>query len=398
MNVKHYAAVALTGILAATAVADVDWMILPKYSTSGRTLLHCTRDLTSKTAKNVLTEKGALPSTPGMRLETPQSNKLVKYSYLRIGNKNGFCFCGLNEKGLAVAFTGGDPTSDKNPKKDANTHTGNTATVILLRSCATAQAAVRHMQDAFKQKIISGSSIIFVADPMRAFVIECSPRHFASWELPHAFCVYSNCWKLPGMDDGSIGTATRAANNYQREWAAREVLRNAFDANKTIAVKDSLAASRINAADGNGEAYAKRRGKAKLTTAPFNPSSFDSYLFDLDPEFPDVLSCVYVAWGPWRHTVYLPIPMGAADALPKALFDEEWVKSAYRRRDAVAEDAPENEELLKFEAAQLAEFGKARSKAREMLRRDERDEAKKLLRETLEKQAEATLEFLKGLK
>ena len=57
-----------------------------------------------------------------------------------------------------------------------------------------------------------------------------------------------------------------------------------------------------------------------------------------------------------------------------------------------------NEELLKFEAAQLTEFAKARSKAREMLRRDERDEAKKLLRETLEKQAGATLEFLKGLK
>ena len=61
-------------------------------------------------------------------------------------------------------------------------------------------------------------------------------------------------------------------------------------------------------------------------------------------------------------------------------------------------DKDVNEELLKFEAAQLAEFGKARGKAREMLRRDEREEAKKLLRETLDKQAEATLEFLKGLK
>ena len=200
------------------------------------------------------------------------------------------------------------------------------------------------------------------------------------------------------MDDGSIGNADRAANNYQREWAAREALKQAFDANKTISVADSIRASRVSVAEANGEEFAKRRGKGKVTTAPCNKNSADSYLFDLDSEFPAELSCVYAAFGPFRHTVYLPIPMGATDALPKALFDEEWVKSAYRRRDAVAEDAPVNEELLKFEAAQLAEFGKARGKAREMLRRDEREEAKKLLRETLDKQAEATLEFLKGLK
>jgi len=389
MNTKIITCVAAAAAgLAMNLHADVDWMVLPKFSTSGRMLLHGTRDTTK--GKRV---------APGMRLETPKDNKLVKYSFLRIGSSSGFCFCGMNEKGLAIIFTGGDPTSDKNPPKTANTHTPNAATVIMLRSCATARQAVTHMQGAFKQKLISGSAIFFIADPMRAFVIECSPKHFASWELPHAFCVYANCWKLPGMDDGSLSPATRAANHYQREWAARESLRMAFDANKTISVADSLATSRVNVADGNGERFAKHRGKAKLTTAPFNPSSvLDSYLFDLDAEFPGDLSCVYVAWGPWRHTVYLPVPMGAADALPREMFAKEWLNNGYRLMDAAKPEDPVNPKLLEFENKQLAEFAKAREKAREMLRRDERVEAKKLLRATLKQQAQATLEFLKNLK
>ena len=388
MNIKHSVLSTMVAMSAVAAFADVDWMVLPKFSTSGRMLLHGTRDAT----------KGQRVA-PGMRLDTPQDNKLVKYSFLRIGSNSGFCFSGMNEKGLAIIFTGGDPTRDKNPKKEGNTHTPNNATVIMLRSCATARQAVSHMHDAFKKKLISGSAIFFIADPMRAFVIECSPAHFASWELPHAFCVYSNCWKLPGMDDGSVGTAARAANNYQREWAARESLRTAFDENKMISVADSLATSRVNAADGNGERFAKRRGKAKLTTAPFNKNSvIDSYLFELDAEFPGELSTVYTAWGPWRHTVYLPIPMGAANALPREMFSKEWLANGYRLMDAAKEEDPVNPALLEFEQKQLAEFAKAREKARDMLRRDERDEAKKLLRETLKKQAQETLAFLNNLK
>jgi len=393
MNIKHAALGTMLALTATAAFADVDWMILPKYSSSGRMLIQGTRDTTAKKGKP------AARIVPGMRLDTPQANKLAKYKYLRIGGKGGnFCFCGMNEKGLAVIYTGGDPTRDPNPKKDGNTHSPNTATVIMLRSCATAQQAVRHMQDAFKKKIISGSAIFFIADPNRAFVIECSPRHFASWELPHALCVYSNCWKLPGMDDGSIGTADRAATNYQREWAAREALRMAFDAKKTISVADSIRTSRVNVAEGNGEEFAKHRGKSKLSTAPFNKNSADSYLFDLDSEFPAELSCVYAAMGPQRHTVYLPIPMGATDKLPSEIAQKEWSDNAYRLRDAADPAAPVRPELLEFEQKQLAEFAKVREKARGLLRQDKRDEALQLLRETLARQAKETLGFMNGLK
>ena len=200
------------------------------------------------------------------------------------------------------------------------------------------------------------------------------------------------------MDDGSLGTADRAATNYQREWAAREALKQAFDTKKEISVADSIRASRVSVAEANGEEFAKRRGKGKVTSAPFNKNSADSYLFDLDSEFPAELSCVYAALGPQRYTVYLPIPMGAADRLPAEISSKEWSDQAHRLRDAAGSEFPIRQELVEFEQKQLQEFAKVRKQARGLLRQDKRAEAIQLLRDNLAKQARETLEFMKELK
>ena len=393
MTIKHLALCALTGTITLTTVADVDWMILPKYTSTGLMMIHGTRDISPKSK---------VPRVyPGMRLDTPEQNKLAKYKYLRIGSGNGnFCFCGMNEKGLGVIFTGGTPTWDKDPSPSPSVLPPNSATVVMLRSCATARQAVDMMRRASQNRQLSGSAIFFVADPNQAFVIESAPAHFASWQLPHAFCAYSNCWKLPGMDDASLSDGYRAANNYQREWMARERLKQAFDAKKIISPADSLAVSRLTVEEANGEAFAKRRGKAVLVKdiAPFNKRSVDSYLFELDCEFPAELNCVYAALGPARHTVYLPIPLGAADKLPKEIFQKEWVDNAYRLRDAADPAAPVRPELLEFENKLHKDFAKARAKARALMRQDKFDQGRKLLRDTLERQAKETLEFLNNLK
>ena len=216
MNVR-YATLGAMLVLTATAFADVDWMVLPKYSSSGRMLVHGARYGISRDGKQ------PVRLVPKLRFSTPQTDKAAKYSYLRLGP-----ICGMNEKGLSVVWSSGNPTRDKSPKKTPGP-IYTVATMGMLRSCATAQQALEYMRRMFDKKLISGSSIFFVADPKRAFVIECAPKHFASWELPHAFCVYSNCWKLPGMDDASIDNANRATTNFQREWAAREALRQALE-------------------------------------------------------------------------------------------------------------------------------------------------------------------------
>jgi dipeptidase len=385
MNIRH-AMLGAVLALTATAFADVDWMILPKYSRSGRMLVHGARYGVSKDGKK------PVRIVPKQYFITPQTDKAAKYNYLRLGS-----ICGLNEKGLAVIWSSGNPTRDKNPKKKNATYASYAATAAILRSCATAEQAVKHMRRAVDKRLVSGSSIFLVADPKRAFVIECAPKHFASWELPHAFCVYSNCWKLPGMDDASVDNANRATSNFQREWAAREALRQALTEKKSLSVADSIRASRLSVAEVNDKEFSKLRGWLKLTSAPFNRFSADSYLFELDCEFPAELSCVYAALGPQRHTVYLPISFGAADQLPKVLSDKEWSANAWRIADAAKPEDPVRPELLEFENKQIADFAKVREEARWLLRLEKREEALKLLHDTLTRQSGETLEFLKKL-
>jgi len=384
MNTR-FAVLGATLAMTLAAYADVDWMILPKYSASGRMLVHGAREGVSPKGQPVRIMSK-------LRFFTPETDKGAKYKYLRTGSIGG-----MNEKGLTVFWSSGNPTRDKNPKKKGRIDPRAALMTAMLRSCATAPQALEHMRRAFDKKLIWGSAIFFVADAKRAFVIECSPAHFASWELTHAFCVYANCWKLPGMDDGSIDNANRATSHYQREWAAGEALRQVYEREKKISVADSIRASRVSVPEVNGEEFAKRRGMLKLTTAPFNRFSGDSYLFDIDCEFPGELSCIYAALGPQRHTVYLPIPLGAADQLPEALSTPEWSGHAYRLRDAANVEDPVRPELLEFEQKQLADFRKAREEARWLLRLEKRDEALEILHQTLARQTAETFEFLSKL-
>ena len=364
---------AICGAAALTARADTEWMILPKGSTSGLMTMHVNRDLT-KNAK------------PAPRLVYDARKQYGgKYKFLRICN-NQYCIAGINEKGLGVIFTGGDPTSDKNPAASNQNLTPHNATVIMLRRFATAEQAVKYMHTGFKKNQIVGSSIYFIADPYRAFVVECSPKHFASWELPHAFCVYTHCWKLPGMDDGSVGTADRAQWNYQREWAAREFLRQAMEKNHhMIPLAESMAVSRL---------AAHETGKKTVLNGPSNKTTFVAFTLELDPDYPDYLSTVYVAFGPPRHTIYLPVPFIAADKLPTDLLSQQMVDAAIKRRNEAAEDAAADPALVELQNKIVAEFAKARYKARSMLRSDRGKDAEKLLRETMDKQAGEIAAFL----
>ena len=353
--------------------ADTMWMILPKGSMSGLMTMHVSRDLTKNTKP-----------VPNLIFDARKQFG-GKYKFLRICN-NQYCIAGVNEKGLGVIFTGGDPTSDKNPPKSNQNFTPHNATAIMLRRFAAAEQAVKYMHQGFKAHQIVGSAIYLIADPYRAFVVECSPRHFASWELPHAFCVYTHCWKLPGMDDGSIGTADRAQWNYQREWAAREFLRQAMENNHhMIPIAESMAVSRL---------AAHETGKKTVLNGPSNPNTFAAFTFELDPEYPDYLSTVHVAFGPPRHTVYLPIPFIAMDKLPANLLNRQTVEAAIGRRNAAGENAPVDPELVKFQEKIVLEFAKARSRARQMLRSDRCADAEKLLRETLERQSAEIADFL----
>ncbi len=385
-KISFIAVAAVTALLAPRLAADTEWIVTPKLSGSGRMLLHANRG----------TATGKVPPV-WMSYDLPGKGK--KYGFLRIGNQGGLCFAGINEKGLAAAYTTGDPTDDPPPPPSIGNWSGHAAVVIALRSAATADEARALLHKAFKDRLIKGSMVVFFTDPRKAVIVECSPRHYASWELKDSYCVYSHMWKLPGMDDGSIRSAGSAEVCTMREWGVREGLRRVRKtADGRISVAGSLAVSRLNPADLNTEEYQKQRGKSPVAYAPYNKNAQDSYLFELDPECPEFLSRVYIAFGPARHTVYLPIALPALKDLPKEILEPEYFQSAMDRHNAAAPETPVNGAIIEFEKKLHGEFEAQCDKARDLLLAGKTAEAAKLLTDTAHKQAAETLEFLRSLK
>jgi len=363
--------------------ADTEWIVTPKASASGRMMLHANREIPPKKAPPA-----------GMSYDRPGKGK---YGFLRIGDRNGGCFAGINDRGLAAAYTTGDPSDDRNPPPSKFNWTAHAAVVISLRESATAEQARRRIHDAFKKRLVSGSMVVFLADPFHAVVIECSPAHYASWDLKEGYCVYSHQWKLPGMDDGSVRSAGSAAICSLREWGVREGLRRRRDGSGgTISAAASIAVSRLNTRDLNTEEFRAKRGKAPVQYAPHGPRAQDSYLFELDPEFPGLLSCVYVAFGPARHTVYLPLAIPALKSLPAEVRSAELLDRALERNRSVDPQLPVDPAITALEEKFRAEFEHARDEARRLALNDRLPAAEKLLADLAKRQAAEAAEFLRA--
>ena len=384
MKVK-YIAFAAVAMLAPRLAADNEWIITPKFSDSGRMLLHANRG-----------QAGVKLPPVCMSYDPARTGT---YGFLRIGNKGGLCFAGINEKGLAAAYTTGDPSDDRKPPRDKSNWSGHVAVVISLRLSATADQARARLHKAFKDRLISESMVVFLADPRKAIVIECSPQHYASWDLRDSYCVYSHMWKLPGMDDGSTRSIASVDVCTQREWGIREGLRRVRqEHNGRIPVAGSIAVSRLNVSDLNTDEYAKRRGKPPVAQAPCQRNAQDSYLFELDAEYPEYLSRVYVAFGPQRHTVYLPLALPALKDLPREIFEPDYFNGAMARHNAADPAAPVDERIPEFEKKLHKEFEERNDEARLLLVKGKTAEAERLLSELAHKQAAEALAFLRELK
>ena len=211
------------------------------------------------------------------------------------------------------------------------------------------------------------------------------------------FCVYTNCWRLPDMDDASRRTARSRSWQSQREWTVRQALQNARQSGGTVSAAETFAASRLGPAEVNIPATEKARDKMKINNTPSFKHSADAVLFEIDREFPGVLSCAYVAFGPQRHTVYLPIPVGAAEKLPAEITPGPWKTAALARNKSAKPETPVKPEIIAFENRMLMEFNKKREEARQLLRDKNPAEAKRLLQENLQRQAAELDKFLKSL-
>ena len=356
--------------------ADISWIVKPAASTSGRMQLFVSR------------ADKPLPRT--ILVETPKSAKQLKN--MRFGDKNtGFSFTGINSRGVAVVFVGAGPTTEKPnaPKKGEHLYTGSYAVGQILRNCKSAKQAVDLLRGAARKGLVSGSLILLIADPNQAFVFECSPRHQANYLIGLNYAVYSNVWKLPGMEDASDRTPESLPGCAQREWLAKSGISRARKGDRKVSIPEAITVSRLTVAAAKGK---------KFSSAPCMQNSIDAYLLEIDKKFPGILSCVFVAMGSQRHTVYLPIPLGAMDDLPEELVNGAWAAFADEAAKNDDPEAPVADVILVLERCLFQEFNDIRYKAAQLLAEGKTGEAKALLSDTLRRQAQEVLKFMRERK
>ena len=335
-------------LFAAAAVccaADTAWVVHPGSSATKHPLLQTCRD-----GKTDLLEAAWV--------------KTGKYPALLVRDREGAAFAGINTKGLSLIQMEGDPNRDPNPELTSETHTGGRLLVSIVTRCADAREAVAAVRASVESGKFFGGCICLVADTREAHVVECSPRHFSTWQLPHSFCVYTGSWKLPGMDDASTADAERAKNLYQKEWIVRHVLGKAMFSGGGIGPEESFAVSRLDI--GDAQKLASQKGKPPqppVTAAVGDDSACGSVLFEIDDKYPAVLSCAYLALGHQRRSIYLPLPLGAAEEI---LGNGAFSNSAARRS-------------TKLEHAFFVNCDKAKAAARERLDSGDEAGAKKIL-------------------
>lgn len=352
--------------------ADTSWIVKPAASTSGRMQLFASR--------------ADQPRPRTIKIDAPKNAKQL--ASMRFGDKDkGFAFAGINSRGVAVAFTGAGPTAEKpnTPKKGEHLYTGSYAVDQILRNCKSAKQAVDMLNQAGQKGYISGAMIFLIVDPDQAFIFEGSPRHKASYRLGLNYAVYSNVWKLPGMEDASVRVPKDFPIYAQREWVAKTGIIRARKGDRKVSVPEAIAVSRLNAADTKRE---------DVTDAPSEKNSIDAYLFEIDKKHPGVLSCVYVAMGPQRHTVYLPVPLGAMDALPEELVTGAWATCGDGIARKAAPDDPVSDEIVELERCLFQEFNDISYKAAQLLAEGKTDEAKTVLRDTLKRQSQEVMKFM----
>ena len=371
---------------ASSASACTSWIIPPERSAAGGMIVHKCRDSYRRPLD------ADFRQAPG------------KFRWLRVGLEHDQAAFAMNECGLVLIANQGDEVRhavDPNLRQAAKREEGQWVTACwawqtIASECATAESAVDRLRQIVKLgQYFGNGDIAMIADPKRAFVVEYSTGgRMQIREVAADYCVYANGWKLPGMESESARRIALNSNDQVREGVVRKFFSEVRARNGKLGVADCFAASRI--ADVPKMKIKRGRGTYIRKYQDQKVYSLGGVTFEPDAEFPAELSCAYVALGSQRHTVYLPIPMCAADT-PPDMKSGAWGEYAYRLYDVLGDDNPRLRELEEFEAKTLAEFSEAKKRARALLRAGKRAEARRLLNGLFVRQSNAARRLLAGM-
>ena len=215
-------------------------------------------------------------------------------------------------------------------------------------------------------------------------IFEATPRYFACGEVNFSFEVRANNYLLPGMRNIIKQKRDAFLNGANRRYAASEFLRNVIAEKGKVAPLDLMRLARFREPE--------IEEKLKFRSVCVN-ASLSSIMFVPDRQFPDYLSVTFVALGPQRHTVFLPIPMGLT-AIPESLANGDWGMRALDLKTKLPLDHDHIPEFEKVETRFIDEYFAVREQARKLILNGKRQEAAALLDNVFRKQYKEAQKFM----
>ena len=286
----------------------------------------------------------------------------------------------MNEKGLMIVQN--DGTSRwKHPDKV------NIGSTFILRyiaeHCANIQEASAVLKKFHTAGFVRSASLYLLADLNSGMILEGTASHHAAADVNFAFEVRANNYLLPGMRLVSTRNRKSFISGSHRRYTASDFLNRTLTEKGEISPADLTKLSRLRIPEAEKEKFRQICCKYTLASTMFIP----------DRMFPAYLSATFVALGPTRHTVFLPIPMGIS-AVPESLSNGLWGKKALALAGKLPLDHNRLPEFEKIENKFMEEFISVREKARLLLLERKNSEAVKLLDELFRRQYKEAGDFL----
>ena len=354
-----------------TRTGCTSWIITPDVSASGACMVQKNRDYKGQ---NLLSAR--------LYRACPGKYKIITVNDLWSSGAGAV----MNEKGLMIVQNDGSSVV-KNELPDSKVNAG---CIFMLRHiaehCADLDEAVAMLKKFYRTGIGRSSSIYLLADLDRGAIIETTGKHLSYAEVNFAYEVRANNYLLPGMRSTVNKKREAFLNGANRRYAASEFLRKVISAKGKIVPFDLMQLSRFR----EPEIEKTHNYRSVCVNA-----SLASTMFVPDRQFPEYLSVTFVALGPQRHTLFLPIPMGLS-AMPESLINGDWGSVALKLAEKLPRDHKHIPEFETVETRFINEFFAAREQARMLLVNGKRKEAVKLIDQVFQKQYSEAQEFMKN--
>ena len=293
--------------------------------------------------------------------------------WLGMGGKKGYCMA-FNSSGLAGVMNGGELCSDNSTNK--NGKKTPELLEIIISTCNTAQEAVEMLRGFLKKGDYEHGdhgSIFFFADTKEGFLVENTAGFMAVQKCNSGYAIRANIWHLPGLEKYALTDYKTYAVESTREYAVRTALNEALASRKRITVQDCLDISRLT-----------KTSHPIITRSVCCSWTNSCSSFELDREFPDVLSTAYMCVGSPRNTVVLPFPI-CIKTLPEELATVKVASASYARMGKLGYAAEMPQAWKACEKKSFDSYDKALVQAKALLKNGKKAEAVKLLNDTFNK-------------